>query len=306
MRTVSLSAVLRAEFRSVAGHDAYTRLQDAYYAVARPIRVASSSLRALPDFIIVGAQKSGTTSLYKYLLAHPHILGVHRYRPDGRTTWGKEVHYFDDNFDKPEWWYRFHFPLKAVLERRQAITGEGSPQYLYHPHVPKWIARTIPDVKIIICLRNPVNRAISSYYHYVRKGIETLPMREAFSREEDRIREDKRRMEEDKHYFGYKHKHFSYLEKGKYADQVARYLNWFDAKQVMIIKSENMFANVQTLLDDVVDFLGVQSYNLNSDAKHNSGGYKKVEEGVREELADYFRPHNERLYELLDIESPWW
>lgn len=286
--------------------DAYDRLRKAYRVLERAARLRSVSFRALPDFIIAGAQKSGTSSLYNYLRSHPQVLGVCRFRPDGRTTWGKEIHYFDTKYDEPEWWYRFHFPLEAALAYRNAITGESSPEYLYHPYGARRIADMVPDAKIIICLRNPVDRAVSSYWHYVRKGIETLPIREAFAREEERTREDKKKMKEDASYFGHNHRRFSYLDKGIYADQIARYFDRFDRSQILVIRSENLFRDTQTVFDKVVAFLGLPAHRLNDDRVYNSGSYEEIDDGLREELRTYYQPHNQRLYDLLELESPWW
>jgi len=301
------SGTLKDKVNSWAGSRAYKQLRTGYYAVARAGRIVTSHLRALPDFIIVGAQKSGTSSLYKYLLSHPNVMGVHGYRPDGRTTWGKEIHYFDDNFDKPEWWYRFHFPLEAHLAKRSAITGEASPQYLYHPHVPERIASMVPKAKIVICLRNPVDRAVSSYWHYVRKGIEDLSMRQAFENEKERIRIDKIRLSKDEFYFGYKHKHLSYLDKGIYADQVKRYLDHFDRSRVLILRAERLFDETQFAVNEVISFLELEHRQLDVSRKYNTGSYRsEIEADVRARLEEYYKPHNERLFELLEVESAWW
>jgi hypothetical protein len=213
------------------------RLRDRFQ---REYRLATSRLRSLPDFIIVGAQKSGTTSLYKYLLSHPNIIGIHHQRPDGKTTWGKEIHYFGSNFDRNEWWYRFHFPLTLTLSRENAITGEASPEYIYHPHAAERIASPVPEVKIIVLLRDPVDRATSIYWHQVRKGVENLSIEEAFRKEPERIRNDKLRMKYDIFYFGHNQKHFSYLGRGIYVTQVEKCLQHFDRNQILIIPSKDL------------------------------------------------------------------
>mgnify|MGYP006439820863 CR=1 FL=1 len=146
-------------------------------------RKINSNNRVLPNFIIVGAQKAGTTSLFRYLTSHPQIKAPFK---------TKEIHFFDggleseDNYKKGLKWYKSHFPLKSKMYNK--LTYEASPLYLFHPCAPKRIKKDIPDVKIIILLRNPVERSISHYFHELRKGRERLTVDEAFRKEEDRLK----------------------------------------------------------------------------------------------------------------------
>src|SRR5437868_6286833 len=118
-------------------------------------RATTNWMRLVPDFIIIGAQKGGTTSLYNYLITHPGIAPIYV----------KEPHFFDTSFSKGLVWYRSHFPTR--LEKYYAqhfhkldfITGEASPYYLFHPLAPERVAKTLPHVKLILVLRNPVDRA---------------------------------------------------------------------------------------------------------------------------------------------------
>src|SRR5689334_8975756 len=124
-------------------------------------RNSTSQLRLLPDFIIIGAQKGGTTSLYNYLIEHPLIKSARR----------KEVHYFDRNFHKGVSWYKAFFPTSLEkyyaenILKKDFITGEGSPEYLFYPHCAEKAVRVLPQAKIIALLRNPVDRAYSQYRH---------------------------------------------------------------------------------------------------------------------------------------------
>src|SRR5947208_4822180 len=130
------------------------RLEKLYLGVTAPIRL-------LPDFLVIGAQRGGTTSLYHYLQAHPCI----------KLANTKDTHFFDKKYNKGLTWYRGHFPIwleKAYAQqvRRQTfVMGEASPSYLFHPHVPKRVKQALPHVKLIVLLRNPVDRAYSQYYH---------------------------------------------------------------------------------------------------------------------------------------------
>ncbi len=126
-----------------------------------------------PAFVIVGAQRGGTTSLYRYLAAHPGVLPASR----------KELHYFTNRHDRGPDWYRSQFPPTPP----GTITGESTPYYLFHPHAPRRLHAFAPDVKLIVLLRNPVDRAYSHYQLQVRRRHETLPFEEAIAREEERL-----------------------------------------------------------------------------------------------------------------------
>ncbi len=123
------------------------------HTLRKAFRASTHSLRLMPDFIIIGAMRGGTTSLYSYLTEHPSI----------GSAYMKEIHFFDVFFNKGLYWYRSQFPSSVQkyyaehVQKRSFITGEASPYYLFHPHAPKRIAKTLPQVKLIVLLRNPVN-----------------------------------------------------------------------------------------------------------------------------------------------------
>ena len=147
-------------------------------------RQATWKIRSLPDFIIIGAQKSGTTSLYSYLSQHPQLLPSIR----------KVVHFFDggldasvDTFENGEAWYRAHFPITKHMKSHRK-TFEASPLYIFNPLAPKRIYDLVPKAKIIALLRNPTERSISHYYHEKRRtNRESLPIHEALREGEKRF-----------------------------------------------------------------------------------------------------------------------
>ncbi|HEY9295730.1 MAG TPA: sulfotransferase domain-containing protein, partial [Phormidium sp.] len=167
------------------------------------------SVECQPDFIIIGAQKCGTTSLYEYLIQHPQILAASK----------KEVHFFDLNFAKGVDWYRQQF--KPVSQK--SITGEASPYYIFHPLVPQRIYQLFPQVKLIVLLRNPVERAISHYYHEVRLGFEDLGLEDAIAQEPARLEGETAKILADETYYSYNHQHYTYLSRGVYVEQLN---NW--------------------------------------------------------------------------------
>lgn len=263
-----------------------------------PYRRATSRFRALPDFLVIGAQKSGTTSLFYYLSQHPDIL------PSSR----KEVCFFDGGVDvtdvyaKGEQWYRSHFPYSGQLAGRR-ITGEASPSYIFNPLVPERIANFIPEAKLIAILRNPTERAVSHYFHEKRKGRETLSLEEALRAEESRLAE----VGQSRNYKNHQFLHASYKSRGRYWEQIERYLQFFPRDQLHILSSEDLFRDPNTALDKVYDFLGMGSSHRLHDLRPQNVARNRtsVSPELYEYLDDYFLPHNQRLYELIGQKFDW-
>jgi hypothetical protein len=176
---------------------------------ARLWRRLTAGRRTLPAFIIIGAQKAGTTSLYKYLRQHPNIVPALK----------KEVKFFDCNYDLGLDWYRSHFPYHSKLNG-QKMTGEASPHYLFHPLAARRIANVLPEVKLIALLRNPVERAYSHYQLNVRRGREPLSFEQAIDKEEERLQGMREKILAGEDIPLYNFLHYSYLAKGIYADQL--------------------------------------------------------------------------------------
>jgi len=268
-------------------------------SVMLKLRLVNARRRVLPSFIIIGAQKSGTSSLYYYLRQHPQI----------HPSFLKEIHYFDgglnrdiDNYKKGLLWYKAFFPKKADIETGQ-MAFEASPMYFFNPLVPKRIADQLPDVKLIALLRNPINRAISHYYHENKLGFEDLPIMEAFKKEESRLEESVLRKD-------YKSKafvHFSYKSRGRYHEQLSRYFKLFGRENILVIKSEEFFKNTQSELKRILAFLGVnQTIEFSDFAVHGKGKNRtEVSQKVYDFLNEYFEDENKKLAELLGEDYYW-
>jgi len=277
----------------------------AHKAAGRPaecmrlrFRMWTARWRFLPQFLVIGAQKSGTTSLFKFICQHYQV------RPAIR----KEVHFFDgglepavDNFQKGPRWYRAHFPLKGG--RRRSITGEASPLYLFNPLAPQRIRRLIPDAKLIAVIRDPVDRAVSHYFHEVRKERETLPMLQAFKAEEERLAPVLNTAD-------YKHDRFlhaSYKKRGIYWEQLERYFRCFPKNQLLVLESESFFSRPRAILKQVFAFLRIDAgFSITDTRPRNVRPEKpEVEAGVYDYLAAFFRPHNQALSALVRRRFNW-
>jgi hypothetical protein len=263
-------------------------------SLATLYRTATIGFRALPDFIIIGTQRGGTTSLYNYLIQHPAIAPAAR----------KEVHYFDANIRRGPAWYRTHFPA-ALSGTGRKLTGEGTPYYLFHPCVPQRVHDLLPAVKLIVLLRNPVDRAYSHYQHEVRHGRESLTFEHAILAEQQRLSGEEDRLVSDPAYSSTPHQRHSYLARGIYCDQIARWQQTFSLGRMLIVRSEDFYGDPGRLTNDVLEFLGLSPIRIPTHRQYQAGEYAKMPSRLRQRLLDYFMPHNERLRILLNRDFRW-
>ncbi len=244
-----------------------------------------------PNFLIIGTQKGGTTSLYGYLAAHPKVF----------SALVKEVHYFDFHFDCGLNWYLAHFPPKVLTRSRGALTGEASPEYLFTPQTPARVAELLPDARLIVMLRNPIDRAYSQYQMSVRRGRETLPFEQAVQLEAERLADERAQLGEEVAYaHGGAHRHHSYLLRGHYAEQLERWFEHFPRESFYFIESESFFWQPAPAHAAALDFLKLPEHRLPSYPNFNHWGYAKIAPDLREQLERYFTPHNERLEGLVE------
>jgi hypothetical protein len=260
-----------------------------------------SMLGAAPDFLIIGAQKGGTTSLYSYLCQHPEVVAA-------RT---KEVQYFSENFARGSAWYRRHFPVLVSREPQRLLgagrlrTGEATPYYLFHPHAPKRVRAGLPRVKLIALLRNPIDRAYSHHRYHVKLGDEVMGFEAAIAAEPERLAGELERMGRDEGYVSDPHRNFSYLARGLYADQLERWLECFPREQLLVIQSERFFADPVAGYRRVIRFLGLSEHELDTYEAANVGSYEDMDPATRARLVDYYQEPNERLYTLLRERFDW-
>jgi hypothetical protein len=265
----------------------------------------TAGLRDLPDFMIIGAKRGGTTSLYNYLLEHPRVLPL---LPSRQRI--KGAHFFDSNFSRGMRWYRSHFPTGAyrrVRERdgRPVVAGEASPYYLFHPLAAERAARLVPDTKLIVLLRDPVERAWSHYKERVRHGAEPLGFEEAIELEPERLRGEAERIVSEPGYLSYAHEQQSYLAQGRYLDCVPPWLDRFPPERTLIMPSEEMYADPQATLDRVTEFLGLPAWRLEDRTKHNYHPAAGLPKATRSELSARFAEHNRDLAKLLEMRFDW-
>jgi hypothetical protein len=258
----------------------------------------------LPDFIIVGAHKAGTTSLYDYLSGHPQVV----------PAFEKEVHYFDRRYDGDPASYQASFPPKARMactacRAGRAVTGEASPSYLSHPHIPGRVAAMVPEAKLIAVLRNPVDRAVSAFYHNRRRtpNEPLATFAQAVERELEELKGELELLIADEHHDDHEYTWHCYLTRGIYVRQLEWWRAHVPADQLLVLQSERLGAEPAVVFDEVRRFLGLSPWTPAGFERHNANEYPSVpiEPELRARLVEWFRPHNEALYDLLGQRYDW-
>jgi hypothetical protein len=263
------------------------------------IRRLTSGARVLPDYLIIGTQRGGTTSLYNYLVQHPCVL----------PTFRKEIHFFDEHFANGLRWYQAFFPTQSEQRSGQnaqrKITGEASPYYLFHPLAASRVRATLPHAKLIVLLRNPISRAYSHYHHEVRKGREKLPFEEAILQEEQRSSGEKERILQDETYLSESHRRHSYLARGVYIHQLRDWLNHFPKEQLLILRSETLYEHPRETFSQVLSHLALPEWHPANYEAFNKAPYPQLSEETHHRLINYFEPFNKELEEFLQMELQW-
>ncbi len=227
------------------------------------------------------------------MISHPQIISAKN----------KEVHFFDNFFNKGLDWYIEQFPIFSSTSDEKLITGEASPYYIFHPLAAKRIFKIFPKVKLIVLLRDPVERAYSHYNHEVRIGCESQTFENAIKKENERLYGQTEKILSGEYSFN--HQNFSYLTRGIYVDQLREYFDLFPKENFVILSSEEFYQSPQSTLNQVFDFLELGNFKLNEFSKFNFGDNPPMRQETRKYLAEYFKPHNERLYKFLKKSFNW-
>ena len=244
----------------------------------------------LPDFIIIGAMKAGTTGLFWTLCEeHPNIA----------TPKIKELTFFDNHWKKNLNWYAKHF--EHVKEGQ--IIGESSPSYMIRPYALERMKRILPGAKIIVMLRNPVERSFSQFKHYIknsRRFKHCIGLTENF--EEFLEKYAKPPYDERLHWMG-----LGILERSKYLPQLKELFKYYNEKQVLIIKSEDYFKNPLGICNMVCSFLEIPPLRKIKEVRNYNKSTLdiKLKPETKNKLKQYFAPFNKQLYKYLNRNLGW-
>jgi hypothetical protein len=294
--TAKRTAVLRST-REVMPDGTQEAIRKATRAVGR----ATAGVRMLPDFIVAGAQRCGTTTLYRLLVEHPAIV---------RPLFHKGIGYFDVGYDNPWSWYHGHFPVAPVAAARtrkvgRPMTFDSSGYYMFHPLAAGRIAQHLPDVKVVTLVRDPVERAFSAYKHELARGFETEDFETALALEPERLAGEVERMHADPSYQSFHHRHHAYVGRGRYAEQIVRLQEALSPEQVFVIDANRFFEQPVEQFARLQEWLGLPVRNPAKVEQANARPSAPMPDSLRSTLLDAFEPSDTELTRLLGATPSW-
>lgn len=264
--------------------------------------------RPVPDYLIIGCKRGGTTSLFNYLVRHPGVLRMY---PLSRGL--KSTDFFFKRGRHSIRWYRSHFPSERYRRRLQRrlgyrpVSGEASPYYVWDPRVAEKVRAVAPDVKCILLLRDPTKRAWSHYQERRENNTEPLTFAQAIEAEDARLDGELEKMLADPEYYSAAHDFYSYRRRGVYAPQIRNWLEHFPREQLLVIYAEDLYRRTAETFDEVCDFLGIPRETMKTTEGYNSmpGSKEKPPQDVIEELAAFYKPLQAEVEELIGRPAPW-
>lgn len=282
-----------------------TAATDAAKAALRRYGIATANQRRVPELLVVGAKRGGTTSLWRYLADHPGVLPTF---PKAEQI--KGTYFFDEEWRRGDRWYRSHFPTDRERARAAARLGyepiafEASPYYLFHPHAPARAAQVAPGALVVAVLRDPVERAFS-HYKERRNHTEPLSFAEALAAEDERTAGEEARMLADPSVVSPAHRHQTYVAQSRYAPMLERWFSAFGREQVVVAIAEEFYADPQVLCDEITTRLGLPNRDLGTPEPFNSEPSADMDPEVRSALRARLAPDIEAVEQLLGRPVPW-
>ncbi|SIT84271.1 sulfotransferase [Microbacterium sp. RU33B] len=283
-------------------------MKDIANVTTRGWAMATAADRPLPDYLIIGCKRGGTTSMFNYLVRHPGVM--HMY-PEIRGT--KSTDYFFKGSGRSERWYRSHFPSerhRRSLQRNlgyRPLSGEASPYYVWDPRIAGKVRDVAPEVKSILLLREPVRRAWSHYQERVQNKVEPLSFADALDAEDARLEGEVERMLADPSYYSPAHDFYSYRSRGDYAPQIRNWLEHFPREQLLIVYAEDLYRNTESTFSEVCDFLEIPRIAMPTKKSFNSTWRTSdlPPETETNRLAAVYEPLRAEVEELVGKSAPW-
>ena len=269
-----------------------------YGLIRRHYYYLSSSFRVLPECFVIGVVRSGTTSLYHYLSQHPSIAPAAY----------DELGYFDDNYHLGVNWYKSLFPTKftrnkIIKKHGKFLTYDVTPFYIYNPLVAKRIFESFPKAKIISNLRNPIDRAYSNYNDALEMGDIKIPFEEVVQIAMDEIDKNKSKLNNEAYIVDTYYENI--LARGFYADQLKIWFEKFQKNQLLMIPSEDLAQKTDQILTKIFEFLDLPYFKIKDLTKQNKREYPPMKAETRKLLIEFYRPYNEKLYNLINQHFDW-
>lgn len=293
-------------------NDARALVKRAGSQAFRVVGAASARFRPDPDFLLIGTKRGGTTSLYYDILKLPQVATLFpsaRLLPKANET--KGIHFFDSNYQRGESWYRSYLPTRWARSRGSArcggrvVVGEASPYYLFQPLAAERAAAMVPNAKLIALLRDPVERSYSHWKERRRNDAEPLDFAAAIAAEPSRLAGEEERLRSDPSYYSYAHEQQSYLAQSNYARSLKPWIERFGRENLLVVVSEEYYADPASALDQVADFLGISRGAAPVGEHRNAAAGTDLDPDLRDELRRTFAPDIAELEQMIGRTLPW-
>jgi hypothetical protein len=259
----------------------------------------TSRWRLQPAFLVIGAQRAGTTTLYRVLSEHPSVA---------RPTVSKGIRYFELEYHRGPRWYRGHFPIAALARRkhgRDVVTFESSGYYSFHPLAASRIARDLPDARVVMMVREPVERAYSAHRHELARGFETEEFEAALALEEERLAGEVERMVADPTYESFHHRHHAYLTRSRYSEQIDRFRDALGPDRVFVVDADRFFEEPAAEFERLRSWLGLPEWAPEHVEQWNARPRTPMSAELRARLERHFEPYDARLAEQMGRPPSW-
>ena len=279
----------------------------------RAAAMATADLRTLPDLVIIGVKRGGTTSLFRDLERHPSMCPM---VPSARRLPLREnmkgAHWLDSDMSHSPRWYRSHFVTSTGRGRRERTTGaaftaEASPYYLFHPLAARRAAEHIAGSLFVVMLRDPVERTVSHWAEQARNGVETLSLREALHAEASRVGDDAVRLADGRLGASHAHEQQTYAAQSEYAASLDRWVDAVGRDRLAIVFSEDYYADPARVIATVLDAAGLPPMPAGHESEHRNAAPRPstLDADLDAELTERFRPDVRRLVERYGLTPPW-
>ena len=271
-----------------------------YQLIQRHIFAITGFIRVIPDFLVIGAKRCGTTSLYQHLSEHPCISRSPR----------DNIGFFNENYHLGINWYKSLFPTvfykkKMESKNKQCLFFDVTSTYMEEELTAKNVYEVNPNQKIIVILRNPVDRAYSHYHVNVKEKSEKRSFEDAVFEEMNRIKSERIIQNKNKNLRVFTPNNIHYLKKGFYALQLKSWFKIFPREQILVLSTEEFQEDQNLIYKKIFDFLNIPNMKIKSIEKMEKGNYIPMKHDTRNLLLDYFRQCNHELFELINMKFDW-
>ena len=265
-----------------------------YIIIGRKFKGITAAQRKLPDFLVIGGKRCGTTTLFEFLRQHQMIA----------EPVIDHMGFFDDNYSIGINYYKSFFPIKTE-ETAKKLDYDVTTSYLTSPFVAERVAKEIPNVKIIVLLRNPTSRAWSDYNASQKKDAseeefqtyiyDYLQELEASDFEEKVSKND----------YNMSEPFSNFIKKGLYAVYLKKWLKLFPRKNFLFISTESFSKDENKVFKQIFDFLGLSNFEIHKLQRMSKGNYEKLNPKIKNKLDLFFASHNDELFKLINEKYDW-